>query len=249
MTQLELEKAEKDPDFAQNSGDRWAFTNVLPRSGYIQCVHLGKRTIEEAEIFIQKIKRRSDGQAHLILSDAWFYEAPISETYSSYEAVPYSGRGRPPKPIRVVDKDLKYAQVYKKRDSKGKIIAWQRRIIIGEEAEILEIIEQTSRGATQINTSYVESKNCVYRKDNARLGRKTTRHSKEAKNHDGQIYFLTGVFNFCRENRGLRQKINPNAGLFEQKYKKSSPAMAEGFANKILTIKELLAWRPKKRSP
>ena len=206
MTQLELEKAEKDPDFAQNSGDRWAFTNVLPRSGYIQCVHLGKRTIEEAEIFIQKIKSRSDGQAHLILSDAWFYEAPISETYSSYEAVPYSGRGRPPKPIRVVDKDLKYAQVYKKRDSKGKIIAWQRRIIIGEEAEILEIIEQTSRGATQINTSYVESKNCVYRKDNARLGRKNHSPLKRSQKSRWANLFSYRCFHFLPRKQRIKTK-------------------------------------------
>ena len=57
------------------------------------------------------------------------------------------------------------------------------------------------------------------------------------------IYFLTGVLNFCRENRGLREEINPNAGLFEQKFRKSSPEMKEGLTDKILTIKELLAWR------
>lgn len=249
LTENELKKSENDAEFAKNSGDRWGFTNVLPRSGYIQSVHLGKRTQEEAEFFVQKIKRRSNGKAHLILSDAWFYEEPISEVYSTYEAVLYSGRGRPRKPIRVVDKNLKYAQVYKKRDSKGKIIEWQNRIIIGQEAEILEIIRQTSRGATQINTSYVEGKNCVYRKDNARLTRKTLCHSKKAENHDGQIYFLTGVFNFCRENIGLREEINPNASLFEQKYKKKSSAMVEGVTDKILTIKELLAWRPRKNSP
>lgn len=137
-----------------------------------------------------------------------------------------------------------YAQVYKKRDSKGKIIDLQTRIIVGEEEKILQTIRDTSRGATQINTSYVESKNCVYRKDNARLTRKTTCHSKKAECHDAHIYFLTGVLNFCRENRGLRQLINPKAALFEQKYKKVSPAMEEGFADKILTIKELLAMRP-----
>ena len=120
----------------------------------------------------------------------------ISEVYSTYEAVPYSGRGRPRKPVRVIEDNLKYAQVYKKRDSKGNIIEWQNRIIIGEESEILEIIEKTSRGATQVNTSYVEGENCVYRKDNARLTRKTICHSKKAENHDGQIYFLTLVLKF-----------------------------------------------------
>jgi len=192
----------------------------LPRSGYVQAVHIGKRTQEEAQVFLQKIKSCSDGQAPLFLSDAWFYEAPIFETYSTYEAVPYSGRGRPRKPIRVVNEALKYAQVYKKRDSKGNIIEMQTRIIKGEESEILKIIQETSRGATQINTC-----------------------------HDAHTYFLTAVLNFCRENRGLRQVINPNAGLFEQKYARISPAMKEGLSDKILSVKELLAWRPKKNIP
>jgi hypothetical protein len=60
---------------------------------------------------------------------------------------------------------------------------------------------------------------------------------------------LTGVFNFCRENLGLREEISPNAGLFEQKYRKVSPAMKEGLTDKIMTVSELLMRRPKKRVP
>ena len=125
----------------------------------------------------------------------------------------------------------------------------QIRIIKGQESEILKIIQETSRGATQINTAHVEAKNGTYRKDNVRLSRKTACHSKKATCHDAHTYFLTAVLNFCRENRGLRQVINPNAGLFEQKYARISPAMKEGLTDKILSVKELLAWRPKKNIP
>src|SRR5213082_1990959 len=39
-----------------NLGDRWTFVNVLPRSGFIQTVHHGKRTKEEGEEFVKTIK-------------------------------------------------------------------------------------------------------------------------------------------------------------------------------------------------
>jgi hypothetical protein len=55
----------------ENIGDRWTFVNVLPRSGFIQTVHHGKRTKEEGEKFIKTIKKNSDGEAPLFLSDGW----------------------------------------------------------------------------------------------------------------------------------------------------------------------------------
>ena len=225
LTPLERKEQELGNPSAEDKGDRWSFTAVLPRSGFVHTVHTGKRNSEQAKIFTEKIKYRSNQTPPLFLSDAWAYANPLFETYSHYEQVSYSGRGRPRNPIRVVDEQLKYGQVYKKRDSKGRIEKIETRIIKGEEQEILDIIAATSRGATKINTSFVEGKNGTYRKDNARLTRKSACHSKKAIYHDSHIYFLTGVFNFCRENIGLREEINPKADLFEQKYRKISPAM------------------------
>lgn len=246
LTSQEQEEQRVNNESAQDKGDRWSFVAVLPRSGFVHTVHTSKRDSEQAKLFIKKVKRRSNGIAPLYLSDAWFYTAPLFEVYSHYEEIPYSGRGRPRNPIQIVAEELKYAQVYKKRDKKGRIEAIETRIIKGEEHEILTIIAATSRGATKINTSFVEGKNGTYRKDNARLNRKTACHSKKAVYHDAHIHFLTAVFNFCSENIGLKREINPNAGLFEQKYQKISPAMEEGLTDKILSIKELLVQRPKK---
>jgi hypothetical protein len=173
------------------------------------------------------------------LSDAWFYEQALYNTYCRYEPMPYSGRGRPPLPLRIVDEQLKYAQVYKQRDSRGKLISITTRIIKGEEAEVLAIIRKSGRSKT-INTSFVESRNGKYRKDDARLNRKTMCHSKKTKYHDAHADFLTAVFNYCRQNEALKELINPNAPLFKTKYLRKSPAMAEGLTDKILTVKELL---------
>lgn len=232
---------------ADNQGDRWSFVAVLPDSGFVHTIHHSKRTAEQAEIFLGKIKKKSDGAAPLFLSDAWFYEQALYNTYCHYEPRPYCGRGRPPHPLRVIDKQLKYAQVYKERDNKGNLKSITTRIIIGDEAEILKIIRKRGRSKT-INTSFVESRNGKYRKDDARLIRKTMCHSKKAKYHDAHADFLTAVFNYCRQNEALKEIINPDAALFETKYLRKSPAMAEGLTDKILTVKELLLFRTPKNS-
>lgn len=233
-------------DYADKQGDRWSFVGVLPDSGFIHTVHHSKRTLEQAEVFLKKVKDKSDGKAPLFLSDAWFYEEALYNTYCHYEAQVYKGRGRPRLPKRIIDEALKYAQVYKERDSKGKIKNITTRIVIGSEEQIMAIIEKSGRSKT-INTSFVESRNGKYRKDNARLNRKTMCHSKKSNYHDAHIGFLTSVFNYCRQNEALKELKNADAARFETKYIRKSPAMAEGLTNKILTVKELLCYRVPKQ--
>ncbi len=205
-------------------------------------MHHGKRTQEEGEQFVQKIKQNSDGEAPLFLSEGWpSYPEVVARTYSHEEPVPYSGRGRPQKPIRVIDDNLKYAQVIKHKEG-GRLIEIEKRVIWGTEEEILGIIRDEQRGQV-INTSYVESRNGNYRKDNKRLARRSACHSKAVDIHDAQIDLLTGIYNFVDENRAFRECINPTAKRFEVKYTKYSPAMLEGFTDHCLTLEELLMSR------
>ena len=234
--------AELNTEFGDNRGDRWSFVAVLPDTSFVHTIHHSKRTVEEAEKFLGKVKQRSDGMAPLFLSGARFYEKALYNTYCRYEPRPYSGRGRPPHPIQIIDQQLKYAQVYKERDGKGKSKNITTRIVIGTGSEIMATIRKSGRSRT-INTSFVESRNGKYRKDDARLNRKTMCHSKKAKYHDAHAGFLTVVFNYCRQNEALKELINPNAARFEKKYRRKSPAMAEGLTDKILTVKELLLFR------
>jgi hypothetical protein len=127
----------------------------------IHTVHHGKRTKEEAEQCVQTIKRHSDGEAPLFLSDGWQpYPDVLESTYSHEEPVPYAGRGRPKNPIRVVDANLKYAQVIKHKQ-RGRLVGMEKRVRRGTEEEILAIIRTEQRGQT-INTSYGESRNGNY---------------------------------------------------------------------------------------
>ena len=122
----------------EDLGDRWTFVNVLPRSGWIHTVHHGKRTKEEAEQFVQTIKKNSDGEAPLFLSDGWpSYPEIFASTSSHEEPVPYSGRGRPRKPMRIIDENLKYAQVVQHKEG-SHLIEIETRGIWGTEAEILK---------------------------------------------------------------------------------------------------------------
>lgn len=134
-----------------------------------------------------------------------------------------------------------YAQVIKRKEN-GKLVDIEKRIVLGEEQEILDIIQAKGRAKT-INTSYVESRNGNYRKDNKRLTRRTQCHSKKVNPHDAHINWITAVYNFATENRLHRKCINQNAKRFEIKYKKSSPAMIENLVDCIFSIEELLMLR------
>jgi hypothetical protein len=223
-------------------GDRWTFVAVIPESSFVHTTHSGQRTQAEAQVFSDKIKQNSNGNAPYIESDGWFYEEVLTETYSTKVEIPYCGRGRKPLPKRVVDPSLKYAQVVKERKN-GKITNISTRIVLGNELEILDILEKSERSNT-ISTSFVESRNGAYRKDDKRLCRKTKCHSKKIEPHDAQIQFITHIYNYTKENEAFRELINPQAKRFQAKYKKVSPAMKEGLTKRIYTLKEMLLMKP-----
>jgi hypothetical protein len=93
--------------------------------------------------------------------------------------------------MRIIDANLKYAQVVKPKE-RGHLIEIEKRVIWGTEEEILAIIQQEGRGET-ITTRYVESRHGNYRKDNKRFARRSACQSKEVALHDAQIDLLTGM--------------------------------------------------------
>lgn len=215
---------------------------VLPESSYIHAVHSGPRNQEEAKAFVEKTKGNSDGQAPFFESDGWFYEQVLADVYGVEEEPPYKGRGRKPLPRKVADPDLKYAQVVKEREN-GKVVDISTRIVLGDELEVLEILENSERCKT-ISTSFVESRNGAFRKDNKRQTRKTKCHSKKIEPHDAHVVFLKGVYNLTKENEKFRVLVNPDPKPFETKYKKVSPAMKQGLVTQIYPLEELLFMKP-----
>ncbi|MGL5402541.1 MAG: hypothetical protein ACRC9I_01865 [Acinetobacter sp.] len=243
MTALDVEKGEMDAEVCSNQGDRWSFVAVLPESGFIHTVHSGAHTLVEAQVFVGKIKEQSDQSAPLFHSDGWFYEQALRDNYCQYVPKPYSGRGRRPHPVQVIDPELRYVQVRKTRNSQGKIEDISTHIVLGDEGHVLNTFIDAKRCKT-VNTDFVESRNGKYRKDNARLIRKTLCHSKKAVYHDAHILFLTQVFNYTRPNPALKKVLHPTAKRFQTKYQHVTPAMAENIVDKCFSLKELLFIRP-----
>ena len=150
-------------------------------------VHCGKHTAEEAEIFIGRIKACSDGAAPLFTSDQLTcYRDLLLEHYSTLEPVPRRfPRGRPPGPQRVPLPGLLYAQVDKQR-RQGRVVRVVKRIVIGNETAIRQVLEADGWGTT-INTAYVERANGTVRHKNRRLTRKTYGFSKKTDLHRAQL--------------------------------------------------------------
>lgn len=243
LSEVEQEAGQASKEIAANQGDRWTFVGILPDSSYIHTLHHGERTLEQATAFVGKIKAKSDQASPLFASDDWFYEKALLEHYGMDFHPPYAGRGRYPKAKRVPLADLNYVQVQKKRDERGRLEEINYNIIYGTPQSVAQVFKQAERCKT-INTVYVESRNGKFRKDDARLIRRTLCHSKKAIFHDAQLDFTAQVMNYTRCNDGLKICITPNAALFTPKYRHRTPAMAQGLIDKLLTIKELLFRRP-----
>jgi hypothetical protein len=243
LTEVEKLAALLDSEVADNQGNRWCFVGVCPDSSFVHTVYNGQRDLANATEFVGEIKAKSDGKSPLFSSDDWFYEKALLEHYGEEYTPLYKGRGRYPLPYLVSGSDLRYVQVTKKRDAKGKIIEVGERIVYGTEEAISAHYAQAKR-SKHINTDYVESRNGKFRLRCARLIRKTLCFSKKAIFHDATILFITQVFNYCQPVAALKRCINPLAARFERKYQHVSAAMAEHLIDKILTIKDLLTIRP-----
>ena len=228
---------------ADNQGDRWTFGSISPDSSFVQHVHSGKRNLEEATLFMAGVRAKSAGNTPLVSSDDWFYEKALLATYGEWHTPEYKGRGRRPLPVLRPKADLRYVQVVKTRDDKGKLIEKSSRIVYGT-AEDIAAHYASAKRSKHINTDYVESRNGKFRKDCARLIRKTLCVSKKAIFHDAMIQLLAQTYNYCQPVAALKRLVTPIAARFEQKYEQISAAMAEGLIDKVLTLKELLMRRP-----
>ena len=196
-----------------------------------------ERSEKEATAFLAAFKARTDGRPPLFTSDQLpAYTQALLANYSTPEPPPRKrGPGRPRHPRRVVDPELRYAQIDKYREG-GRVVEVRRRIVFGSAAGITEIL-----GDQQINTSYVERDNLTSRQSNGRLVRKTLSHSKKAAYLQRHLDLEDAVFNFVRPHQALRVLVpRPIHG---RKWQQGTPAMAAGLTDHIWTLEELLSYR------
>jgi hypothetical protein len=197
-----------------------------------------ERSEAEATAFLAAFKARTDGCAPLFTSDKLpAYVAALIANYSTPEPPPAQRRrGRPRRtPRRVVDAQLLYAQVDKRREQ-GRVVEVRRRIIFGACDIITKVL-----GTHQINTAYVERDNLTSRQSNGRLVRKTLSHSKQSYFLRRHLELEDAVFNFVRPHQALRIAVpQPTPG---RRWQQRSPAMAAGLTDHIWSLEELLSYR------
>ncbi len=225
-------------------GDMWIWRAIALPSRLRVVSHLShERSEAEAIAFLADFKARTDGWAPLFTSDKLpVYLAALIANYSTPEP-PSSqrGPGRPPKePRRVIDPALRYGQVDKRREG-GRVVEVRRHILLGTEADIVQILQADGCGS-QINTSYVERDNLTSRQSNGRLVRKTLSHSKKKEFLHRHIDLEDAFFNFVRPHSALKIKL-ARPGPHGRRWKQRTPAMAAGLTDHVWSLEELLAYR------
>jgi len=143
---------------------------------------------------------------------------------------PYKGIGRPPTRRRPVE-GLRYLQVVKHHDERGRFLGTTKRVVFGPADEVASLSEATS---------FVERTHLTSRQMNARLMRKGLGFSKALAMHKAACAWEDGLYNLVRPLKTLRQEIYPEALRFQRRYEARTPAMAAGLTNHVWSVKELL---------
>jgi len=225
-------------------GDYWVWTAIsLPSRLRLTSYLSHARSEEAATNFIQQIRARSDGHAPFFTSDKLpAYVTALVANYSQPEPPSEKrGRGRPRlTPKRIVDEQLRYAQIDKRRQG-GRVVEVRRRIIFGTEGDIAVILKVSGCGS-QINTAYVERNNLTMRQNVGRLVRKTLSFSKSVHYLQRHIDLEDAVYNFVKTHRSLRRALCNHQDR-RRKWEHRTPAMAAGLTDHIWTIEELLEFR------
>lgn len=129
----------KDDD-PEEYGDVYSLTAMKSDARLFLCHHEGGRTSKDSmKLFAMVEQMRSTSSlTPIFTSDDWdpFMEG-LGNIYGSFEVPQYKGIGRKPLPVLVPPKDLKYVRIEKKK-VKGTVVEKVKKIIFGNENDILE---------------------------------------------------------------------------------------------------------------
>lgn len=166
----------------------WMWVSFVTESRLIVAFSIGPRKQHVANELVKLTADRLSENIPVFVTDGLnFYKMALLNQYGVKVEYPKTGkRGRPRKPKIVPHKNLKYAQVVKKRKGR-KLKKVEKKVIFGQG------IEQSI-----ISTSLIERQNLIFRQDNNRVSRKTIGFSKIAKWLVNQMKIYCTCFNFCR---------------------------------------------------
>jgi len=165
-------------------GTAYTFTCIDSDTKLIVGWHLGRRTEEDAMVFLTKIYNAIDGGTNIfqITTDAWpGYNHTVNEVLGAKAH------------IAQLVKVYKNAQSKKdeQRYSPAECVGCQKRVINGQPNEL------------RISTSHVERQNLTMRMSMRRFTRLTNGFSKKWENLNYMLAIYFAYYNFCRSHKTL----------------------------------------------
>lgn len=233
--------------YSESYGDAWVWLAFEPVSRLILAFVIGKRTQENANLLLDRVKDVTDTHVPFFTSDQLpEYDDALLHTYGVLVQPERNGtRGRYPQPRLVPADDLLYAQVVKVREN-GRVTEVKTKVIFGNPEVIAEKLANSQVSST-INTSFVERDNLTQRQSNRRLTRKTNGFSKEITWFEKQLWLSMAYYHFVLPHHSLRQRLDtpePTRGTgTPKKWTPVTPAMSAGITNHVWTTAELLSYR------
>jgi len=148
----------------------------------------------------------------------------------------YKGRGRPPEKKRPQE-GWKYLQVIKERDESDRVTGTKKKVVFGEEGDVLELFEN--------HTAYVERTHLTMRQMNSRLIWKGLGFSKELPMHRAAAAWEDALYNLTRTHKSLRIDLTgPLNGQPGRRWRKRTPAMVAGLTDQVWSTEKLLRTVP-----
>ena len=106
-----------ESDLQAQYGQTWVWAAIESATRLIVCYLVGDRTLESCREFLTELSSRVDNIPLFTSDELPHYKTILSEIYSEEIPVEKTGkRGRPQKPVKIVDPELDYATVHKTRE-------------------------------------------------------------------------------------------------------------------------------------
>lgn len=178
----------------EEAGDVYTFVAIERQTKLVLAWHLGKRTVEDTEDFIEKLNRATAGFFQLTTDGFDAYPEAVSLSLG----------------VRV-----DYAQVIK---TYGKAHPQQspegeRRYSPSRVLEIIKVPKIGDPNPAQISTSHIERQNLTMRMMMRRLTRLTNAFSKKRENLRAALALHFAFYNFCRIHKTIRCTPAMEAGI------------------------------------
>jgi IS1 family transposase len=216
----------------------WEANAIDPVSKFVLEVQFGSRDLSLIRNLMTSTRNRLDGIEDLIV-----FTDGLEAYKSLFPSVFGQPQPRPPqKPSRWrggrypsvtyrIPRGVVHAQVMKKRVG-HRVVGVETRLVHGTKKALREALVRL--GYTTVNTSAVERFNGTARSMNATQVRRAQGFARTTNTRVGLGWWTVGVYNWCRANRGLRERLREAVG--QRLYSVRSPAMALGLTDHVWDV-------------